>query len=96
MLDRLRQVAFLVKDLQEAGELYRRILGMEPCCHQDLTEYGLTNLVLPAGGGTFVELLQPAATDSPAAARYLERRVEAPYLLVFETRDYDRLIPHLK
>jgi methylmalonyl-CoA/ethylmalonyl-CoA epimerase len=94
MLDRLRQVAFLVKDLQEAGELYRRILGMEPCCHQDLTEYGLTNLVLPAGEDTFVELLQPAA-DSPAA-RYLERRGEAPYLLVFETRDYDRLIPHLK
>jgi methylmalonyl-CoA/ethylmalonyl-CoA epimerase len=95
MLDRLRQVAFLVQDLQDAGELYRRILGMEPCCRQDLTEYGLTNLVLPAGEGTFIELLQPTGLDSPAA-RYLERRREAPYLLVFETRDYDRLVPHLK
>jgi methylmalonyl-CoA/ethylmalonyl-CoA epimerase len=95
MLDRLRQVAFLVENLQEAGELYGRILGMEPCRRQDLPEYGLTSLVLPAGQGTFVELLQPAGPDSPAA-RYLERRGEAPYLLVFETRDYAQLILHLK
>lgn len=95
MLDRLRQVAFLVKDLPEAGDLYRRILGMESCSAQDLPEYGLANLVLPAGEGTFVELLQPTTPDSPAA-RYLERRGESPYVLVFETREYDRLVSHLK
>jgi methylmalonyl-CoA/ethylmalonyl-CoA epimerase len=95
MLERLRQVALLVRDLQDAGQLYHHILGMEPCCSTDLPEYGLTNLVLPAGNGTFVELLQPTSPDS-AAARYLERRGESPYLLIFETRRYDQLIPHLK
>ena len=95
MLERLRQVAFLVEDLEEGKELYRRHLGMETCHSEDLTKYGLLNAVLPAGNGTFIELLQPTSTDS-SAARYLERRGEAPYLLIFETNEYGRLIPHLK
>jgi len=95
MLERLRQVAFLVNDLEDAKNLYRRYLGMETCHSEDLSRYGLQNAVLPAGNGTFIELLQPTTQDS-SAARYLERRGEAPYMLIFETRDYDRLIPHLK
>jgi len=95
MLERLRQVAMMVNDLEEGRELYRRALGLEVCESHDLPEYGLTNMVLPAGNGTFVELLQPTSGDSPGA-RFLSRRGEAPYLLVFETKEYDRLIPHLK
>ena len=95
MLDRLRQVVFLVKDLEEGKELYRRHLGMETCHSEDPSSYGLKNAVLPAGDGTFIELLQPTTADS-SAARYLERRGEAPYMLIFETSKYDRLIPHLK
>ena len=95
MLERLRQVAFLVKDLEDAKDLYRQYLGMETCHSEDLSRYGLQNAVLPAGKGTFVELLQPTAGDT-SAARYLERRGEAPYMLIFEARDYDRLIPHLR
>lgn len=95
MLERLRQVAFLVKDLEGAKDLYGRYLGMDTCHSEDLSRYGLQNAVLPAGNGTFIELLQPTAGDS-SAARYLERRGEAPYMLVFETREYDLLIPHLK
>ena len=97
MLERLRQVSFLVRDLAEAKDLYRRYLGMESCHSEDLSRYGLQNAVLPAGNGTFIELLQPQpdAGDS-AAARYLERRGEAPYMLIFETHEYDRLIPHLR
>jgi methylmalonyl-CoA/ethylmalonyl-CoA epimerase len=95
LLERLRQVALLVRDLEEAGQLYQRILGMSPTHRGELPQYGLTNLVLPAGRDTFIELLQPATPDSPAA-RFLGRRGEAPYLLIFETREYDRLVPHLK
>ena len=95
MLERLRQVAFLVNDLEEAKNLYRRNLGMETCHSEDLSRYGLRNAVLPAGAGTFIELLQPTTEDS-SADRYLQRRGEAPYLLIFETHGYDRLIPHLK
>lgn len=95
MLERLRQVAMLVKDLPAATESYRRSLAMEACHSEDLPQYGLTNVVLPAAMGTFVELLQPTSQDS-SAARYLERRGEAPYLLVFETNQLDTLVAHLK
>ena len=95
MLHRLRQIALLVKDLGDAGQLYQRVLGMESCRTQDLPQYGMKNMILPAGEGTFIELLQPTSTES-AAARFLERRGEAPYLLIFETGDYDHLMTHLK
>ena len=95
MLERLRQIAFLVPDLEAARGLYRRYLNMEPCFSEDLSYYGVRNAVMPAGKGTFVELLQPIRDDS-SAARYLARRGPAPYLIIFETKDYTTLVPHLQ
>lgn len=95
MLERLRQVAFMVRDLEQSHELYRSALGMESCFSEDLSQYGLKNLVLPAGEGTFVELLQPTSADTPGG-RFLERKGEAPYLLIFESKKYSQLISHLK
>ena len=95
MLERLRQVAFMVRDLDEGHDLYRKTLGMESCFSEDLSQYGLKNLVLPAGEGTFVELLQPTSADT-TGGRFLERRGEAPYLQIFESKQYDQLISHLK
>ena len=95
MLEQLRQVAFLVTDLEKGKDLYRRHLGMETCHSEDLSDYGLLNAILPAGNGTFIELLQPTSGDH-SAGRYLDRRGEAPYMLIFETREYDRLVSHLK
>ena len=95
MLERLRQVAFMVRDLEESHELYRRTLDMESCFTEDLSQFGLKNLVLPAGNGTFVELLQPTSADTPGG-RFLERRGEAPYLLIFESNKFEQLITHLK
>ncbi|MDA1129280.1 MAG: VOC family protein [Chloroflexi bacterium] len=94
MLERLRQVAFMVKDLEDAKDLYRRYLGMETCHSEGPNQYGLQRAVLPAGNGTFIELLQP--TTAEATSRYLEKRGEAPYMLTFETRQYDKLILNLK
>ena len=95
MLTKLRQIAMMVNDLPEGIDLYRRILGMEPCRTGALPQFGLDNAVLPAGNGTFVELLAPT-DDASAGARFLQRRGEAPYLMIFETDQYDRLIPHLR
>ncbi len=94
-MDSLRQVAFLVRDLLEAAELYRKTLKTAPCHTGELPQYCLSNMVLPAGQGTFIELLQPTSANSNAA-RYLERRGEAPYMLIFETRKFDELVVRLK
>ena len=82
----------MVNDLPEGIDLYGRILGMQPCRTGALPQFGLDNAVLPAGNGTFVELLAPT-DDNSAGARFLQRRGEAPYLMIFETDQYDRLIP---
>ncbi len=95
MLHKLRQIAMMVDDLPEAVDLYGRVLQMTPSRTGALPQFGLDNAVLPAGNGTFVELLAPNGSDS-AGARFLRRRGAAPYLIIFETRDYDRLIPHLR
>lgn len=95
MLYKLRQIAMMVNNLPEAVRLYRSVLGMEPSRTGTLPQFGLENAVLPAGNGTFVELLAPH-DDASAGARFLQRRGEAPYLIIFETTEYDRLIPHLR
>ena len=95
MLHKLRQIAMMVNALPEAVDLYGRILGMRACRSSFLPQFGLENVVLPAGNGTFVELLAPN-DESSAGYRFLQRRGEAPYLIIFETTEYDRLIPHLK
>ena len=95
MLHKLRQIAMMVNDLPEAVDLYGRALGMAPSKSGALPQFGLDNAVLPAGNGTFVELLAPNRADS-TGARFLQRRGEAPYLVIFETTEYDRLIPHLR
>ena len=95
MLYKLRQIAMMVDDLPQAIGLYEQTLGMVPSRTGALPQFGLDNAVLPAGNGTFVELLSPNDADS-AGARFLQRRGSAPYLVIFETRDYDRLIPHLR
>jgi catechol 2,3-dioxygenase-like lactoylglutathione lyase family enzyme len=94
VLKRIRQIAVMMNDLEDGLALYRRVLEMEPCHREDLAAYGLRSAVLPAGQGTFVELLQPAGATS-VGARFLERRGEGPYLLIFETDRYDALIAHL-
>ena len=97
MLHKLRQISMMAPALPDAVALYDRILGMQPCHEGALPQYGLRYAVLPAGGGTFVELLTPdvPAVDS-AGARFLRRRGPAPYLLALETTEYDRLLPHLR
>ena len=89
----IRQVAVMVDDLDSSVDLYRRVLGMEVCATHDLGQYGLRNAVLPAGEGTFVEVLQPTDPQS-AGARYLQRRGEGMYLLIFETDDLVGLRSH--
>ena len=95
MLHKLRQIAMMVGDLPGAIDLYGQALGMAPVHTDTLPQFGLDNAILTAGNGTFIELLTPHRDDS-AGARFLQRRGDAPYLLIFETTEFDTLIPHLR
>ena len=92
MLDRLRQVNFVVNDLDDATSLYDRYLGMK-VVHSHRALYG-QHAVLNAGGGTFVGLWQPDLADAESSV-FRESRGQGPYELVFETTDLDAVVSRL-
>ena len=92
MLHRLRQVNFVVGDLDHATGLYLGYLGM-PVVHTYETPEGRRS-VLAAGEGTFVELWHPDIGDAESSV-FRESRGQGPYELVFETKELDNLQSHL-
>lgn len=92
MLHRLRQVNFVVNDLDYALGLYESYLGMTSVRNYETLDG--PRAVLAAGDGTFVELWRPDLGDAETSA-FRENRGQGPYELVFETRDLDSLASRL-
>ncbi len=92
MLHRLRQVNFVVNNLEDAVNLYDSYLGMG-CVRSYGTSDG-RHSVLYAGDGTFVGLWRPDLGDAESST-FRENRGQGPYELIFETRDLGSLIARL-
>ncbi len=92
MLHRLRQVNFVVADLEHAAGVYKSYLGM-PVIRSYETPDGPRS-VLPAGEGTFVELWRPDIGDEDSS-QFRQSRGQGPFELVFQTQDLDYLHTHL-
>ena len=86
MLHRLRQVNFVVSDLERATQLYRNYLGM-PVVRSYETPDGPRS-VLSAGDGTFVELWRPDIGNEDSSM-FRRSRGQGPYELVFEAHNLD-------
>lgn len=82
---RLRQVAAMTRDLDASLKLWSGAFGLEECFRDDLSGFGLVNVLLPVGD-QFIELLAPEQPHS-AGARFLERHGEALYMTIFEGSD---------
>lgn len=95
MLTRIRQVAIMVRDLDQGLGHFTSLLGLEATSYGDLTQYGLKNAIVPAGQGTVLEFLTPTDPQS-AGARFMERRGEGLYLLIFEVEDKDAVVARLR
>ena len=81
----LRQVALIARDLDESLRFWTGLLDLEECYRDDLSAFGLSNVLLPIGEG-FLELLQVENAGS-AGARFLERHGEGLYMTIFEGTD---------
>jgi catechol 2,3-dioxygenase-like lactoylglutathione lyase family enzyme len=83
---RLRQVAFVARELEPAVEALRDVLGLEVSFHDPGVEvFGLRNAVMPLGD-TFLEVVSP---DRPgtAAGRQLERRGgDGGYMVIVQSQ----------
>ena len=83
----LRQVAVLVRDLDQAIEHWGRMFGLQTTKRFQVSFTGLEIAVLPlASKDTFIELAQPTGPGAPSQ-RFLERYGEGLYLTIYEIGD---------
>ena len=84
---RLRQVAFIAKELQPIADQLGEVFGLKVGFRDPGVEYfGLRNVVMPVGG-EFLEVLEPFRDDA-SGARYLARRGgDAGYMVILQDAD---------
>ena len=85
---RLRQAVLVARDLQPISEQLRAELELgEPFADPGVGAFGLHNAVYAIGDG-FLEVISPNQPDT-AAGRYLDRRGDGGYMLIFQFADLD-------
>jgi methylmalonyl-CoA/ethylmalonyl-CoA epimerase len=92
----LRQVAVLVKDLDQATQRWQQMFGLKATRRFQASFTDLEIAVIPLGDGeTFIQLAQPTSSNT-SSARFLERYGEGIYLTIFQIDDSLAVDAHLK
>jgi methylmalonyl-CoA/ethylmalonyl-CoA epimerase len=81
----LHHVAIAVRDLEQARPLYESVLGMSAAEPEHVADQNVHVLVVHAGTQR-IELVQPAAPDSPISA-FLDKRGEGLHHLAWLVDD---------
>jgi hypothetical protein len=85
---RLRQAVLVARELAPVSEQLRSELQLgEPFADPGVGAFGLRNAVY-AIGDTFLEVVSPSEADT-AAGRYLDRRGDGGYMVLFQFADLD-------
>ncbi len=82
MVQRIHHIDFVVRDLERATELYRRILGREPLERESLPSRGI-DLVRFRVGETWIILVQPLGDEGPVAD-FLSRHGEGFFHIAYQ------------
>jgi methylmalonyl-CoA epimerase len=94
MIKQISHLGMAVKDLDEAREFYRSVLGLEssdPIIGGD----GMIKVSMVKVGDTLIELLQPIGNEG-VVAKFLEKRGEGFHHICYEVDDIDAEIRSLK
>jgi len=94
MIRQISHLGIAVKDLEEAREFYRSILGLEssdPIIGGD----GTIKVSMVEIGNTLIELLQPIGNEG-VIAKFLEKRGEGFHHICYEVDDINAEISSLK
>jgi methylmalonyl-CoA/ethylmalonyl-CoA epimerase len=91
---RIDHIGVAVEDLDEAISLYRDRLGMQLQHRETVEELGVEAVLLGIGDG-HVELLTPAAPDSPVG-RFLDRRGPGMHHVAYQTDDIDSALESVR
>jgi methylmalonyl-CoA epimerase len=94
MIKQISHLGIAVKDLEEAREFYRSVLGLEssdPIIGGD----GTIKVSMVEVGNTLIELLQPIGNEG-VIAKFLEKRGEGFHHICYEVDDINAEITSLK
>ncbi|MEM3536317.1 MAG: methylmalonyl-CoA epimerase [Candidatus Bathyarchaeia archaeon] len=88
-------IGIAVKNLDEAINVYRDILGFKLESVHVLTERKVKVAFLSTGGETRIELLEPLGADSPVA-KFLESRSEGIQHIAVKVKNIEAVLAELK
>jgi len=88
-------VGIAVKNLDEAVDVYRNVLGFRLEGIHVLTERKVKAAFFSTGGETQIELLEPLGSDSPIA-KFLETRGEGIHHVAVKVNDIEAVLEEFK
>jgi len=90
----LDHVGIAVTDLDQAIHAYRERYAAVPLYREVVEAQGVEEAMIPVGG-SFIQLLQPLASDTPVG-RFLERRGEGLHHVAYMVASITTALEHLK
>jgi methylmalonyl-CoA/ethylmalonyl-CoA epimerase len=94
MINKVHHVAVVVKNLDEALELYNNLFGIKPSKIETIQQQGVKVALLPMTEGGEIELLEPIDSQS-GVAKFLETRGEGVHHICFEVKNVDEALCEL-
>ena len=93
LLLNVHHTAIAVRDLDAALDDYRAQYGVDPLYRETVEEQGVEEAMIPVGG-SFIQLLQPLAHDTPVGT-FIERNGEGLHHVAFQVADIEAALEHL-
>jgi len=90
----LDHVAIAVYDLDAAIDSYRQRYRVEPVYREIVESQGVEEAMVPVGG-SFIQLLQPLALDTPVG-KFLARNGEGLHHVAYAVVDIEAALEHLR
>ena len=94
MIKGISHLGVAVRDLEEAREFYRHVLGLESA-EPIIGGEGTIKVSMVDTGNTVIELLQPIGSEG-VMARFLERKGEGFHHICYEVDDIEAAIAAVK
>jgi len=94
MIIGLDHIGIAVRKLDEALQIYEKILGLK-LEKTKIVEDQKVRLAFLSAGETEIELLEPTAAES-AVARFIEKRGEGIHHIAFKVTDIERFLEQLR
>jgi methylmalonyl-CoA epimerase len=88
MIKRFHHVAVVVKNLDEALEVYENLFGIKPSKIEMMPQQGVKAAILPLAEGGEIELLEPVDPQG-GVAKFLESRGEGIHHICLEVENVD-------